>query len=368
MSSPAPSSSSLSLSSSSSRSRLFLGGVAAVAALAGVYFLFQKRRSACSKSSQEIDDARRAYTQQQQSGPIISDATRSLFQRWEALLERATPVTIDDSIITERFWRVYHTALESHPYKCIHQKRFLEARLCQHSFYKTLIGQSSSEIEQLTFSRALTSKPVAERRLLDVGCCFGTDMRQLVLEGFRPSNLLGLDINDTFISLGLDILFDDRNGPLGQRFVTGDILDDTTVERTPKLKEFVDSGIDAIYAGSVYHLLSEDNTRRLSEAIFRMVASGGCAFGRTVGVVGDQIFGHKIDKPAVGGHDLRYLHSAGSLTEQLKQVGFTNIHVEIGEIDMVKMRSGRDDTATTQMNGQRKEVDIAMLTFYAEKP
>ena len=51
--------------------------------------------------------------------------------------------------------------------------------------------------------------PAAPAKLLDVGCCFGQDLRRLVVDGAPSENLVGLELKPQFLSLGYD-LFADR--------------------------------------------------------------------------------------------------------------------------------------------------------------
>lgn len=320
------------------RTRVLLGG----AALAGAIFVLWRRFSH-RRQQQHANDSTRIE---------LTDSIRELFYGWNQYLGRSSEM--NDAIITQRFWSVYHTALASHSYRCIHEKRFLEARMTLHPYYQTLIHSS----------------PVADRRLLDIGCCFGTDLRRLILDGFQSENLLGLDINDTFIRLGLELLFEDgrQEDPLTQRFVTGDILDPEVEEKLTKLKEFKEKGIDVIYAGSVYHLLNQDDTVRLSESMYRLLSPGGSCFGRTVGIPGDRPDGIIMDRSTSNGKDLRYLHSAESLRRQLSTIGFVNIRIDGRVIDMPGMRQKDTWRGGWKRAENEQQQETTMLTFYAEKP
>jgi hypothetical protein len=311
----------------------------------------------------------------------ITNATRELYRKYEAVLVAhgaANRPPLTDALIEQRFWAVYERAMASKRYRCIEERRFMEPRISLHPFYETLIGPISS-----MGSSSLVSPPAYPRcprmkfrernqiRLLDVssqrwmrhsclraslsthgvlvflfpvaqvGCCLGTDLRQLVADGFQPENLLGLDVNDTFINLGQELLFDDANGPMAQRFCAANILDPNPVTTDPsgRLERFAIESIDVIYIGSVYHLFSLPDTLRLSENLFRLVIAGGCIFGRTVGVDSEQAEGFQTGAPALGTPSssipqLRYLHSPASLKKQLESVGFTDVKIVCADVDM----------------------------------
>ena len=66
--------------------------------------------------------------------------------------------------------------------------------------------------------------------LLDLGCCFGQDLRKLVVDGVSPAHVAGLDVGAEFYSLGRRLFRDDV--ALGDRpalsfdFYARDIMDD----------------------------------------------------------------------------------------------------------------------------------------------
>ena len=53
--------------------------------------------------------------------------------------------------------------------------------------------------------------------LLDVGCAFGTDIRQFIIDGVEQNQLYGIDVTDTFFNLGLELFGD--NGKNSQKFL-----------------------------------------------------------------------------------------------------------------------------------------------------
>ena len=60
--------------------------------------------------------------------------------------------------------------------------------------------------------------------LLDLGCCFGQDLRRLVADGAPSRNLCGMDCNATFIDLGYDLFLDRET--FEATFVVSDFLND----------------------------------------------------------------------------------------------------------------------------------------------
>ena len=76
------------------------------------------------------------------------------------------------------------------------------------------------------------------KTLLDVGCCFGQDLRKLVVDGAPGSQLVGIELRAEFIDLGYD-LFIDRDTYQG-RFVAGDIFEDTPGSAMKSLNGTID--------------------------------------------------------------------------------------------------------------------------------
>ena len=55
---------------------------------------------------------------------------------------------------------------------------------------------------------------VVRVRLLDVGCCFGTELRSFLAEGASIDNVLAIDVEQRFIDLGFRLYGDEDNTTL----------------------------------------------------------------------------------------------------------------------------------------------------------
>ena len=104
----------------------------------------------------------------------------------------------------ERAWQIF-------PFPCIGSMRFLDLSLSTMPSYNKILSGLTNEDDPKT--------------LLDVGCCFGQDLRKLILDGAPMSQIRGLDLRLEFIDLGHD-LFKDQAAFDG-RVILGDIFDDT---------------------------------------------------------------------------------------------------------------------------------------------
>jgi SAM-dependent methyltransferase len=83
---------------------------------------------------------------------------------------------------------------------------------------------------------------------LDLGCCFGQDIRRLVNDEAPQSHLYGADLRPEFFDLGYKLFRDAST--LKAKFLTADIFDPSS-----PLEE-LEGKVDIIYAGSFLHLFN----------------------------------------------------------------------------------------------------------------
>jgi SAM-dependent methyltransferase len=116
-------------------------------------------------------------------------------------------------------------------------------------------------------------------RLLDVGCCFGQDLRRLVADGAPSENLVGLDLEPQFLELGYD-LFADRKSFKGQMYA-GDIFDESPNGLLATLK----GTIDILHAASFFHLFSWDDQVNAGVHLVHLMRNplGALVLGRQLG-------------------------------------------------------------------------------------
>ena len=96
-------------------------------------------------------------------------------------------------------------------YACIGQLRFLSLSLRTHPYYPQILQRFKED---------------PNLKLLDLGCCFAQELRQLVLDGVPSKRLYGIDVEPKFFELGYD-LFLDRN-TLRSDFLAENVLDAST--------------------------------------------------------------------------------------------------------------------------------------------
>eukprot|EP00029_Vermamoeba_vermiformis_P000277 TRINITY_DN10301_c0_g1_i1.p1 TRINITY_DN10301_c0_g1~~TRINITY_DN10301_c0_g1_i1.p1 ORF type:complete len:259 (-),score=41.85 TRINITY_DN10301_c0_g1_i1:40-816(-) len=228
----------------------------------------------------------------------VTDTDVDLFRRY---LGRED-ITKED--IVKRATEARAKALQVCNYRCIREGRFLESRLSTHPEYKTEVKPKISK----------TTK------IIDLGCCFGTDIRYLVAEGAEPSLITGTDQFPEYIQLGFD-LFGDKD-KLTTKFVFEDFFSDQFTQKVLPNATDDSTKYDIAYAGSVYHLFSLEQTEKFTQLVNSLLKSGGIFFGQTVGSE-QPTWASKEDRKDI----LRYLHSPESFKSLVEEHGFENVQV-----------------------------------------
>lgn len=113
--------------------------------------------------------------------------------------------------------------------------------------------------------------------VLDLGCCFGQDLRRLAADGAPSENMYASDLRPELWELGYD-LFRDRER-MKARFIEADILDPITPLRELKGK------IDIILTCQLLHLFSLKDQLEALKKIVKMSRLGTCVVGYQGGAV-----------------------------------------------------------------------------------
>ncbi|KAK8029765.1 Methyltransferase [Apiospora rasikravindrae] len=167
-----------------------------------------------------------------------------------------------ENAIKQHIYMIRDMAWEVLPYPCIGLFRFLDFSIHLSPDYPRVV------------------KRVQEgATLLDLGCCFGQDLRKLAYDagpGSPTCNLIGTDLQPAFLQLGYE-LFADRDR-FEATFVSGDVFaEDFLAEYRGK--------VDIVYLGSFLHLFSEPQQRVVVRQLRRLLRprAGSMVFGRNLG-------------------------------------------------------------------------------------
>ncbi|KAJ7176635.1 hypothetical protein C8R46DRAFT_1160555 [Mycena filopes] len=171
--------------------------------------------------------------------------------------------------------------------------------------------------------------------LLDLGCCFGTDIRKAAADGFPAKNLIASDLRPAFWNLGHE-LFKTSPEIFPIAFLAGDALDPKFLEPAPPLASTSEAAssppslnsidcltplrghVSAIHISSVFHLFFEPDQLKLARSLAGLLspAPGSVIFGSHVG---RRIKGFNMEGLCSGGHHM-FCHSPESWRQMCDEV------------------------------------------------
>lgn len=179
---------------------------------------------------------------------------------------------------------------------------------------------------------------------MDLGCCFGQDLRQLVLDGVSSAQLVGVDIEGSLMELGYELFLDRQS--LASRFVVADIfLGDAQGE---PWTELVATGADVVHCSAFFHLFPLAQQIQAAKVIAGIVRKGGVIVGRQSGSV------KPAEVPAIKPGSTSFRHDVSTLVEMWERVGAetgTKWKVE-GSLDEVGINTAKKN-AVEDENSRR---------------
>ncbi|KAJ3033728.1 hypothetical protein HDV00_005878 [Rhizophlyctis rosea] len=231
-----------------------------------------------------------------------------------------------------------------HTYACIANILFLEPRIQNQPYYSTFIQRQSP-----------TTKT------LEVGVCFGTDLRRYVQDGVAASSVTVADLDDSYWKFGGKLYRDE--GKLGKiggvKTVFGDFAGEEGAEKTVDIaKEELEGQFDFLINMLVLHVFSKNECRRFLARLFACLRSGGVLFGQCGGSTQEGPY----EAQNVSGTEVRWRHTADSLKALLEELGFVDVAVQA--------RSWEDLSGTSKLrlNLRGDDPTRRSLTFTATRP
>ncbi|KAJ7220508.1 hypothetical protein GGX14DRAFT_674926 [Mycena pura] len=183
--------------------------------------------------------------------------------------------------------------------------------------------------------------------LLDLGCCFGTDIRKAASDGFPVQNLIASDLRPAFWNCGHE-LFQTNPDTFPIKFLAGDAFDPAFLAPTepltsqdevstpaPPLASLTSltplrGHVSALHTSSVFHLFFEAQQLQFARALASLLspAPGSVIFGAHTG---RRVKGFNMGGCCSGGHHM-FCHSPETFREMWGEVfkeGTVKIEVEL---------------------------------------
>ncbi|KAJ6465137.1 hypothetical protein DFH09DRAFT_1156173 [Mycena vulgaris] len=172
-------------------------------------------------------------------------------------------------------------AYDHYPYRCIQSFAFTRTKISRLPAYQHV----------LTLARER-----ADAILLDLGCCFGIDVRKAVSDGFPAENVLASDLRPDFWKMGHE-LFRSTPATCPIAFLAGDALDPDFLEPAapctsphavpaPPLASLtrltaLHGHVAALHVSAVFHLFREPQQLQLARALAGLLSPlpGSVIFG-----------------------------------------------------------------------------------------
>jgi hypothetical protein len=123
--------------------------------------------------------------------------------------------------------------------------------------------------------------PGSTETFLDVGCCLGHVVRQLISDGVSSERLYGTDLQPQFLDLGYELFRDQHRITSKATFVAGDMVQ----EDDARLEELTGK-IDIIYASAFFHLFEREDQIKAAKRMVRFLRPDNpraMIFGRNEG-------------------------------------------------------------------------------------
>ncbi|KAF8896605.1 hypothetical protein BD779DRAFT_1433381 [Infundibulicybe gibba] len=273
------------------------------------------------------------------SCPPLDDSLYSLNEEELAFFMRQTGLQ-DASEIRDHILSVQKKAYGIHSYPCIRLLKFTSLRINHLPAYQRVL--------QLPRERG-------NAIFLDVGCCLGTEIRQVVADGWPIESIVASDLQRAFWECGHE-LFRSTHETFPVPFVQGDVLDPVMIaphapfydipdRPVPDLRTLesltpLQGHLSAIHAALFFHLFDEGGQLALARRLASLLSPRP----------GSVIFGSHVAMPQKGFSDewykssnaFMFCHSPDSWSKLWDGVVFRRGTVNVETVMSVVEQKGAD--------------------------
>jgi len=202
------------------------------------------------------------------------------------------------------------------PYPCLGMFTFLDSGLSASPYYQEVLERVK---QGETF--------------LELGCCFGQELRVLAFDGSPSENLYGSDLSMEFMSLGYDLFLD--KDKLKSKFIASDIFD----PQSDLMKQLANK-VDIIHTSAFLHLFSWEEQFQIAKQVVNLIRPrpGSLILGGQLGNI------NPCSRPRQTGNGSRYRHDDASWIKMWEQVGQetgTNWKIETKLRDPIHFLDGK---------------------------
>jgi len=196
----------------------------------------------------------------------------------------------DDEALKDHIINIQKKAYSIYPYPCIQRFGFTKLRIFRAPAYKRVLELGRTR-----------ENPI----LLDIGCCFGNDVRKVIADGYPARSVIASDLRQEFWELGHE-LFKSTPESFAVPFIAGDVFDPALVEsgppfylppenEAPALTSLTSLNplkghISVIHASAFFHLFNEEKQLQVAKILAGLLSP----------LPGSMIFGQHLGRPEKG--------------------------------------------------------------------
>ncbi|KAH8666803.1 hypothetical protein BX600DRAFT_511702 [Xylariales sp. PMI_506] len=212
-----------------------------------------------------------------------NDETRDLLERYSHFPPNEVVARIVK--VRDQLWDLF-------PFPTVGQFRFVELNLHRQQIFPTILARVQEG-----------------DRFLDVGCCFGQEMRKMALEGAPTENMYGLELQRGFVELAYDF-FGDRDTFKGH-FIVGDLADPSNAEI-----KALHGTVDIAHLGMFLHLWDLEGQTQMCTRIAELMSPkpGSLVIGHSAGRTEPSEWFNPVGKSM-------YKHNGESFAKMWEEVG-----------------------------------------------